>query len=255
MHAGTCARSPRRLIEAAVLVAGARQPLYARSHDGALFAAGNPGAVYGLRVTNLTSGRIEVITTVDGRDTLKDEPGDPRANGGFVIGAYGSYDFTGFRLDDGAVREFKFGSPDRTDRTVAARASGSTANIGIFGFAAYTEYHRPHYYGNSCLNVAMAAAGPVTFGSAPLTRSGGLNSTMSAANSASAPAGSIGTEMGEWHEDRVNRTTFTRAGDPDILVIRYDTPQVLEALGILAPPGPDAFPGAGTGYEKYAQPA
>jgi hypothetical protein len=248
MHAGTCARSPRRLIEVAVLAAGDRQPLYTRTYDGTLFAAGDPGTVYGLRVANLTSGRIEVVTTVDGRNTLKDEPGDARANGGFVIPAYGSCDFTGFRLDDGAVREFKFGSPVRTDRTVAAQASGSTANVGIFGFAAYAEYQSP-YYGNSYLNVAVAAAAPATFGS------GGLNSSISAANSAGAPGGSIGTEMGEWREDRVNRTTFTRTGDPDILLIRYDTPQALEALGILAPPGPDAFPGAGTGYEKYTQPA
>ena len=147
MHAGTTARSPRATIEVAVLIAGAAQSLYKRA-DGALFVAGVPGQPYALRVRNLTGSWIEVITSVDGRNTLKDERADQHANGGFAVPACGFYDFTGFRLDDGTVREFVFGSPGRLERTVAVQAAGSTANVGVFGFAAYCDREYRPYFGS-----------------------------------------------------------------------------------------------------------
>jgi hypothetical protein len=248
MLIGTSVRSPRNTIEVSVRSAAGAQRLYRRLWDGALFTAGTPGQAYTLRVRNLTPGRIEVITTVDGRNTLTDKSGHHHASGGFVIpppaaGSPGFYDFAGFRLDDGTVREFKFGSPDRTELTVAAQATGATANIGVFGFAAYREQTcqswTPDGFAaatNGTLQVAAAAA--------PGGAAGG--------GDFAPPARSIGTEMGALREDHVQRVNFTRTGDPDILVIGYDTADALLAMGAMGPPEPDPFPGAATGYEKYA---
>lgn len=259
MHAGTTARSPRATIEVAVLIAGAAQSLYKRA-DGALFVAGIPGQPYALRVRNLTGGRIEVITSVDGRNALKDERADQFANGGLVVPARGFYDFTGFRLDDGAVREFVFGSPGRLERTVAVQAAGSTANVGVLGFAAYRERGYRPYSGS--LNyigapVAAASAGPAG-GAAAASAIAAMedDDSFGPATRDSAPVSrSIGTEMGALREDRVGRTSFTRDGEPDILAIGYDTEDTLRALGIIGPPEPNPFPGIGTGYGKYTQPA
>ncbi len=241
MRAGTTARSPRSTIEASVLTGGAVQSLHRRPADGAWFAAGTPGQPYALRVHNLTGARVEVITSVDGRNTLKDEPADQYANGGFVIAAHGFYDFAGFRLNDGTIGEFVFGTPGRLDCTVAAQAAGSTANVGVLGVAAYREHmHRPPYSAGylGALGVATASAG------------GAAMDTVAKGAVHAAPR-SIGTEMGAIREDRVSRTSFTRDGEPDILVIGYDTEDALRVMGVIGPPEPNPFPGVGTGYEKY----
>jgi hypothetical protein len=72
-----------------------------------------------------------------------------------------------------------------------------------------------------------------------------------AAASPGASLRGLGTGIGEVQEDPVGRTTFERDGEPDILTIGYDRIQALDAMGITGPPGPQAFPGSGTGYERY----
>ena len=227
MLIGTTASSPKGLFDAAVLIGGTAQPLYRRIAGGALFTAGWPGAAYTLRVRAIRPGRIEMITTVDGRNTLKDEPGDAEQNLGLVF--TGHHEFTGWRISDQATREFTFGAPERS---VAARAAGPAANTGIVGFAAYQEAAKLGY-GGVLRSRAVAAAPPASAG-------GGLRS-------------GLGTGIGERREDVVGSTHFERApGAPDILVIRYDTAEALEAMGITGPAEPQAFPGGGTGYERYA---
>lgn len=244
MHPVTAA-SPSGTIEASVLVGGTAQPFYRRA-DGRAFAAGAPGRIYTLRVRNRTGVRAEVIATVDGRHVLKDEPGDPRACQGLVIPAHGEYEFRGWRVSDDQSREFLFGEPASS---VAAQATGSTANIGVIGFAAWSEREVQVHYGGAgaydsilrggAPDVAFASAGPVTRGV-----------TATAANTMG--PGSLGTGIGAHQDDRVGRTDFTRTGEPDILVIGYDTEAELTRRGILGPADPDAFPGARTGYERYA---
>ena len=235
MLTGTTARSPHGTVEASVLIGGIPQPVYRRT-DSALFVAGVPGSAYTLRIRNLTAGRIEVLTAVDGRNTLKDEPADHRASTGMVFGAHASGDFTGWRVSDDETREFLFGAPERS---VAAAATGSAANAGVIGFAAYREREQPSY-----LRSEPAAFASADFGGDLVTRGG--------SKSASASRG-LGTGIGESQHDHVGRTSFTRAsGEPDILVIGYDTTEALAAMGVLGPAEPQAFPGAGTGYEKYA---
>lgn len=225
MHAGTSLTSPHGLITAEVLIAGAAQPLYRRV-DGRHFTAGIPGQPYAIRARNLTGSRVELVVTVDGRHVLDDEPGDPFRCRGLVIGADGEYLFKGWRITDDRTGEFTFGSPDAS---VAARSTGSTANVGVIGIAVHRE-GRP---------VSYAAA------AAPSYESRGFEATT---------RGGLGTGMGAVRHDPVGRTDFTRDGaQPDITVIGYDTEEALREMGLFRPADPDPFPATGTtGYARYA---
>lgn len=248
MRIGTTTRTLDGTAEVAVLVSGTPQPLY-QSRDGALWTAGTPGQAYTLRVRNLTPGRVEVITAVDGRNTLKDEPGDHRQNRGLII--TGTGEFTGWRVSDDETREFIFGAPDGS---VAAQATGSTSNVGVIGFAVYRERrsfpaatYTPNYGNFRGGVIPVASASPVTRGMSL----GDGAATMDWAGD-DTPRG-LGTGIGEARQDHVGRTSFDRAsGEPSIVVIGYDTREALDAMGITGPAGPNAFPGIGTGYERYA---
>lgn len=236
MFVGKTVRSSRDTIEVAVLIGGVEQALYRRLVDGRVFVVGTPGQSYTLRVRNLTKGRIEVINTVDGRHTLDDEPGDAHANRGLVFRANSAGEFSGWRISDQQTREFVFGSPEHS---IAARATGSTSNVGIIGFAVHVE-QRSFDYGSTFRGGGLESFGGTPKGG-PVTRG-------------ATRGGSLGTGMGAIQEDSVGRTSFTRSHiDPDVLVIGYETEDVLREQGIFASAGPNAFPGVTTGYEKYCR--
>jgi hypothetical protein len=236
MYIGTSATSPNGTFEVSVLVNGRKQPLFVRRFDGRVFVVGPHGQAYTLQVRNLTSGRIEVLNSVDGRNTLKDEPGDKIANRGMVFGSNASDEFKGFRLNNEGVRDFVFGTPERKEFTIAQQATGHTDNVGVIGFAAYRERPSMSYRdaGFEGLEVPRSFGGGATKG---MTR-----------------GGSYGTEMGGYTEHRVGTTEFTRNGSvAEELVIGYASEQELRDQGIIAPPEANPFPGIGTGYAKYVQ--
>ena len=255
MYKGTTARSPRSMIEVAVLVRGIPQPLY-EGHGGKLYVAGTPGEQYELQVRNLTSRRAEVLCSVDARNLNKDEPADRHQNQGTVFSGHASGTLKGFRLSDAESLELRFGAPGRS---VAAAATGSTRNVGVIGFAVYGErngyYGTQHLGGYDDFGVNYRGGGMmkgVTFGS-----NADSDAVAEAAEApvamASAGVGGLGTEAGARQRDVVWRTQFEReAGEPDVLAIFYDSQAVLDSLGVTDPPDPDPFPGIGTGYEKYA---
>lgn len=239
MHAGTTAKSPGGLYEVTVLIGGRPQDLWRRT-DGQLFVAGTAGESFALLARNLAHTRSEILTAVDGRNTLKDEPADMRASTGMVVPGLGAHTFAGWRITDDEVREFVFTFPEKS---VAAQATGSAAGTGVIGFAGYREkavvyetYAVASPGGSyKSMNVAVASAGP----------------TMDS-NVRGASQSSLGTGIGDRVQDHVGRTTFTRQpGEPDVLVIRYDTHGALAAAGLIQRPEPSAFPGAETGYAQY----
>lgn len=235
MHYPTTIAGPGGTIEASVLIAGTPQSLYRRA-DGRMFVAGVPGSPYTVRVRNLTSARVEVILGIDGRHALSDDRADPHANRGMVLTPHQYYDFRGWRVSDAQTREFLFGNP----ATSVAAQAGSTANIGVIGIAAWQERD----YGLEYASVATASAGH------PQARG------LAASGFESHAAGSLGTGIGSYQDDRVVRTDFIRAsGEPEILVIGYDTEAGLIRRGITFPADPDPFPGRTTGYENYTTPA
>lgn len=222
-------------IEVSVRVNGKDQPIY-RAADDKLYVAGTPGQVYTLHVRNLLIDRIEVINTVDGRNTLKDETGDCYKNRGLIFAGGSEGDFSGWRVNNNETRQFVFGSPDRS---VAQQATGSSENVGVIGFAAWRQY-KPQWTYTYNAGVPFVGAG------------------MQSAAVASASAGeptprTLGTGIGATQEDRVGTTTFNReSGSPDIIVIHYDTLEALQAQGgIVTPRPPSAFPGSNVGYENY----
>src|SRR6266536_1478530 len=136
MLIGSSVSSPRRDFTLKVLVAGMPQPLYRRPGDGTLFVVGLPGRPYALRIKHDLTGRAEVLTSVDGRDTLTNQPADLRLSRGVVVDFCQKYDCLGWRIDDTEVGDFVFAEPARS---VAVQATGSAANAGVIGVAVYRE--------------------------------------------------------------------------------------------------------------------
>jgi hypothetical protein len=157
-----------------------------------------------------------------------------------VIDARQTYVFDGWRVSDDQTREIVFGTPESS---VAAQSSeGDPSNVGVIGFIAWREAvsFAPAF--------DVAVASPGVYGG-QVTRGGALTKGSGAPEAFG--AGSVGSGIGAYQESRVGRTRFNRTGDPDILVIGYDTEGELASRGILVPPDPDPFPGLRTGYDRF----
>jgi hypothetical protein len=122
-------------IQVCIKVVEVSQPFYRRSVDRQPFMAGLWGQPYVLEVKNLAGVDIEVLTSVDGRNTLIDEPADKYVNRGMIINPYASYTFRGWRLSDTESAPFIFTDPIRS---VERMATGQNSNAGVIGFAVYT---------------------------------------------------------------------------------------------------------------------
>jgi hypothetical protein len=118
-----------------ILVGGIPQPIYRRQSDGTPFVEAQLDRPYVIRVTPLVGGRLEVLSSVDGRNTLKNEAAHPLDNTGMVI--TGAWDITGFRLSRSETAVFFFSDPEGS---VTDRVTGSTKNVGVIGLASYQEF-------------------------------------------------------------------------------------------------------------------
>ncbi len=220
-----------RLVEVSVVMNYERQPIYRRQRDGQYFVAGKWGSTFQLQVRNLTNGRLEILNSVDGRNTLIDEPADLRSNRGMIVSPRDTWTIRGWRLNDHNVADFVFTDPTSS---VENMATGQNPNAGVFGFAVYTEkYSEP---------VVFRSLG-ATRGGSPQTMGGTFESVKGA---------DLGTGMGNVQSDQVGRTSFTRSGQPpEVITIQYRSIQWLQRNGITIPDEPNAFPGGETGYNKY----
>lgn len=221
-------------IEVAVVVNGGQQRIHRRSHDRQPFVAGVWGASFLLVVRNLTGGRIEVLSSVDGRNVLRDEPGDISGNRGMIVGGHSVWSNGGWRIDDNQIAQFVFTEPGAS---VAQQATGQALNAGVFGFAVYTEQRRFEQPIYTSSYVADSYS----------------NTNESVAKGLSARVGDMGTGIGDVRHDAVGRTEFVRAGarPAEVLTIQYRSQEWLERYGILTLDEPNAFPGGGTGYSQY----
>ncbi len=235
----------RGLFTVQILIGGVPQPVFTDDH-GYYWVTGVPESVYQVSVMSRV-GRIGVALAIDGLDALEDRPADLTNPSLQII--TNAYTFGGFRVSDNDIREFTFGT---VERSVAAQA-GRTGSIGTIGIAAWRE--RPQ----EVMKVSYANANDF------IPRGGAV-----AAISKAAP--SLGTHAGDMQYDPVHRVTFERMGDPDVLEIGYNSPVNLDAMGVTAASNaikqayagytatsrvtqqPPAFPGSATsttGYEKY----
>ncbi|HEY5410169.1 MAG TPA: hypothetical protein VIJ94_05515, partial [Caulobacteraceae bacterium] len=103
-------------------------------HHGRLFVAGEPGARYGLRVTNHTDGRVLVVMSVDGVNILT---GETAAYGqrGYVFEPHQSYEVDGWRKSSTEVAAFSFAP---LPQSYAAR-TGRPGDVGVIGIAVFKE--------------------------------------------------------------------------------------------------------------------
>jgi hypothetical protein len=250
MRIGTKITSPGGLIEASVMVSGQAQQLY--RHEGQVWVAGMAGYRYSILVKNQAPGRIEIVSSVDGRNTLRDEAAG-HGSTGMVVGSHQSWDCDGFRRNDDEVSAFVFTDPGRA---VASQA-GAPENVGVLGLAAWREKSKPVPVYDS-----YAVSG---FEDSPVIYKGGGLQTRLSAGVAMAGAGGfemrsasaapdLGTGIGETLSSKVGRTSFTRDGSADTITIRYASEESLREQGItgdLEADGPRAFPADDTGYGKY----
>jgi len=110
------------------------QELRTWTHHGRLFVAGEPGARYGLRVTNHTDGRVLLVLSVDGVNVLTGETAayDQR---GYILNAYQGYDVNGWRKTTSEVAAFAFAP---LPQSYAAR-TGRPGDVGVIGMAVFQE--------------------------------------------------------------------------------------------------------------------
>lgn len=108
-------------------------------HGGLRYVLGEPGTRYNVRVSNPTGERVEVVVTVDGRDTVSGQPGDYVSQRGYLIEPWGSLLIEGFRRSLDEVAAFRF--IDGAQSYSALR--GTPENVGVIGVAVFPEKARP----------------------------------------------------------------------------------------------------------------
>lgn len=260
-------------------------------HAGSLYAAGNNGGRYNIRLQNNTGERVEAVVTVDGRDVVSGELGNYKRQRGYVIEAYGSVVIEGFRQSLDQVAAFRF--TDIGNSYSARRGSGQ--HVGVIGVAVFKEYQprrprpptpiatRPYYepyggggydYRGEASKRAEESNAPAADAAAPSSAPmGGARATSSYddgdayAEKAARPARSnrLGTEYGESTYSSVREVSFTRKHTrrPDSLItMYYDSLEGLRARGVPVDPvyyppynpTPQPFPNDGERHNQYAPP-
>jgi hypothetical protein len=241
------------------------QALRTWRHHGRLFVAGEPGARYGLRVTNHTDGRVLLVMSVDGVNVVTGETANYGQNG-YVLDAHDSYDVTGWRKSNVEVAAFAFAP---LPQSYAAR-TGRPGDVGVIGMAVFRErvvapvpYSplspiRPEWRDESSRDSSsaarraamaprLAAPAPPPMNMAPMERPKAPAPSMPQATERSAGAfyrpqdEKLGTAHGAREWSVVNTTTFVRATryPQSIREVEYDTYDNLVASGVI-PPSPYA---------------
>ena len=224
-------------VDVAITVDGLPLPIYEK--NGRNWIAGEPGKAYAIVVRHRTSGRIEVLESVDGRDVLKDQVASLSNKGMIITNEWTNH---GWRIDDNTTRDFVFSDPGSS---IAAQATGSVANVGVIGVAIFAE-KAPFYRASSQYS---RASGQSVMGDLPVE-----DSAFSGITVKSLSAADLGTGMGAARNDHVGHTTFERSSEyPTMVEIQYRSMAWLLENGIVDPQLPSAWSGGDTGYGRYAK--
>ncbi|MEO8016835.1 MAG: hypothetical protein ABI769_03400 [Pseudomonadota bacterium] len=172
--------------------------------DGAVrsYLQAEKGARYGVRVRNTTGERLGLVIAVDGRNIINGRKSDlAHSEPMYVLDAWGSQDYAGWRANLDAINEFYF--TDWSDSYAEAFSDRSAR--GVIAVAVYREVPPPppvyqpyEEDGRNRSNDAPAA------GSAPRS-----------ARADSAAEKSAGTGYGERRVDRAHEVEFVANANPD----------------------------------------
>ncbi|HEV7609564.1 MAG TPA: hypothetical protein VGO61_19665 [Steroidobacteraceae bacterium] len=170
--------------------------------DGALrsYLQAEKGARYGVRVRNSTGERLGLVIAVDGRNIINGKKSDlARSEPMYVLDAWGTQDYAGWRANLDAINEFYF--TDWSDSY--AEAFGDRSARGVIAVAVYREVPPP-----------PPAYQP--YGEDERSRSNDGPAASSAPRSAradSAAEKSAGTGYGERRVDRAVEVEFVAEAD------------------------------------------
>lgn len=234
-------------------VDGAALPVYPK--DGRHYIVGVPGHEYAVRIRNTTSGRILVVTSVDGVNVISGDTASP-SQSGYVLDPWGSVEIAGWRKSLSRTAAFYF--TDLGD-SYAAR-TGRPQNVGVIGVAVFQErpkriVQREYDYRERFARKDAAADSGATSeraeaqgGAAGYPRSSPPAPAASAAEAAPRreyademkSLGKLGTGHGRSEDSRVTVTQFDRATSQpaETVSIQYDRRENLLAMGVIAQPAP-----------------
>lgn len=216
-------------------------------HEGQTFVAGEVGSRYQLKVTNNCWDDIEVVMSVDGRDILSGEVGNPATQTGYIIRKNSSDTFDGFRQTDDNVAAFRFSAQEESYQS--KMSGGEVANLGVIGFAVFKSKEK--FRSMKLSSTRSRRKGSDMFlGSTLDSMSTSRGTTMDSMLGERIPPSQIGTEYGETIESKVTKVSFTRENQTvpnEIVSITYDTIDGLRAKGVPVDPPkaetkPNPFP-------------
>ena len=249
--AGTAVAGPD-LVALNVVDRETGQVLRTYAHHGRLYVAGQPGARYGLRVRNLTSGRVMVVLSVDGVNIVTGETADYGQNG-YVLDPWSSYDLNGWRKSQAQIAAFAFAPQGQS---YAAR-TGRPTDVGVIGMAVFREravIRRPIPMAPPILSDRFSEDNRATSAAPPPPRppiaspsaksswmargeAGGADMAQDQAyaDAPAAPEDKLGTAHGAREWSVSNSTTFERATryPQSLKLIEYDTWANLVAIGVI----------------------
>lgn len=194
-------------------------PVSAR--DGSLrsYVQAEKGARYQVRVRNDSGERLGLVIAVDGRNIINGAKSQLRRDEPmYVIGAWETEDYSGWRASLEAVNEFYF--TDWTDSY--AEAFGDASARGVIAVAVYREVESPR------LNQRWREGdGREAAASSPAPSSAGTDRAAGEAKSARRDQ-SPGTGYGDRRVDRAVTVEFVAQSNPDSRhFIKYEWRQTL----------------------------
>ena len=237
------------LVDLQVIDRETGEPARVWRHGGRLFVAGRPGALYSLRVTNNTPGRVLAVMSVDGVNILTGQTAGYNQRG-YVFGPYETYDVSGWRKSDSQVAAFTFAP---LSRSYAAR-TGRPNDVGVIGVAVFEErvYHPPVAAVSPALPRSYESADQVEGLVVQGSPAAPPPPTVSTAPSAQARRSErLGTAHGQREWSQVTTVPFERATSYPRFIrqIEYDSHDNLVARGVIpryrprpTPPHPRPFP-------------
>ena len=239
--------------------------------DGQVYFGGKKGERYEIKIRNNSNSGVEVVATVDGLSVMSGEPGDWKAERGYIIHAYDSIKIDGYRRNEDEVAAFRFtNSDDPTEDSYAGRKD-MPENLGVIGIAVFKEKEQPTYSIRPWDGWYGGRQSERKYGTRGLrsTGSGSIDEGMLCSNSSfdaldthmerTVEEPEIGTEYGEVRDSHVHEVSFTRENHNrpnEVIQLEYDTVANLQRRGVTTPvtTEKEAFPGMAGVEAGYAAP-